>query len=226
MSDEPIPAGDIYTLPASGGKPRSRTPDRKASAAWLTWLPANRLLFGEHVDGQSGLARLDPESGKIETVWSGAKVVSTQGWPGLPSVSLARDGKTYGAIRHSFRQPPEVWAGPIGEWKQLTRANRDRKPSWGEARSLRWKSDDLSIQGWLVYPRAYDPKRRYPLVVVVHGGPSWLHRPAWPTAPSGFASLSEAGYFVLLPNPRGSYGQGEAFTRANVKDLCPFGRAA
>lgn len=219
MSDEPIPAGDIYTLPALGGKPRNQTPDRKASPAWLSWLPSNQILFGEHIDGQSGLARLDPESGKIETLWTGAEVVTTQGWPGLPSVSLARDGKTCGVIRHSFQQPPEVWAGPIGSWKQRTQANRDHKPGWGEARSLHWKSDAFSIQGWLVFPRNYDPKQHYPLVVIVHGGPSWLHRSAWPTAPLEFAEFSAAGYFVLLPNPRGSYGHGEVFTKANVKDF-------
>lgn len=220
MSDEPIPAGDIYTLPATGGKPRNLTPDMKASAAWLAWLsPSNQLLFGEHVDGQSGLARLDPVNGTIETLWTGAEIVTTHGWPALPSASLTRDGKTCGVIRHSFQQPPEVWVGPVGDWKQLTRANRDSRPSWGEAKSLRWKSDGLAIQGWLIYPREYKADQKYPMVVVVHGGPSWLHRPGWPTASAEFVELSAAGYFVLLPNPRGSYGQGQAFTQANVKDF-------
>jgi dipeptidyl aminopeptidase/acylaminoacyl peptidase len=219
MSDEPIPAGDIYTVPVSGGKPRNLAPDMKASAAWLAWLPGNQLLFGEHVDGQAGLARLDPASGKIETVWTGAEAVTNQGWPSLPSVSLSRDGKTTGVIRHSFQQAPEVWAGPIGDWKQLTQANRDSKPAWGQAKSLHWKSDNLTIQGWLIYPRDYQPDKRYPMMVVVHGGPSWLHRAAWPGSLMDFGEFSAAGYFVLLPNPRGSFGQGQAFTRGNVKDF-------
>jgi dipeptidyl aminopeptidase/acylaminoacyl peptidase len=218
MSDEPIPSGDIYTLPATGGKPRNRTPDLKASATWLAWRSASKqLLFGEHVEGQSGLATLDLASDKIETLWTGAEVVSTQGWPGLPSLSLAQDGLTSAVIRHSFQQPPEVWAGPIGKWKPLTQVNRAQRPRWGEAKSIRWKSDDLTIQGWLVYPRDYKPEQRYPLIVDVHGGPSWLHHSAWPSAPLSFAEFSAAGYFVLLPNPRGSVGQGQAFTRANVK---------
>ena len=220
MSDEPIPAGDIYTLPAAGGKPRNLTPDLRGSATWLAWLPSSsQILFGQHIDGQAGLARLDPASGKVTELWTGADTVSTKGWLGLPSVSLARDEKSCAVIRHSFQQPPEVWAGLIGDWQPLTQANRDRRPSWGEAKSIRWTSDGKPIQGWLIYPRDYAPDRKYPLVVSVHGGPSWLHRPAWPTASFDFAELSAAGYFVLLPNPRGSFGQGQAFTRANVKDF-------
>jgi dipeptidyl aminopeptidase/acylaminoacyl peptidase len=65
----------------------------------------------------------------------------------------------------------------------------------------------------------YDPARRYPLVVEVHGGPSAMARPTWPGTLLDLTLLSHYGYFVLRPNPRGSYGQGEAFTRANVKDF-------
>jgi dipeptidyl aminopeptidase/acylaminoacyl peptidase len=61
------------------------------------------------------------------------------------------------------------------------------------------------------------------MVVLIHGGPSSATTPEWP---AGFgmsraivAVLSSQGYYVFLPNPRGSYGQGEDFTRANVKDF-------
>src|SRR5258708_20459666 len=61
------------------------------------------------------------------------------------------------------------------------------------------------------------------MAVLIHGGPSTLATSEWP---AGFgmsraiiAALSSSGYYVLLPNPRGSYGQGEEFTRANVKDF-------
>jgi dipeptidyl aminopeptidase/acylaminoacyl peptidase len=77
----------------------------------------------------------------------------------------------------------------------------------------------MNIQGWLLYPRSYDPTRRYPMIVVVHGGPAYANRPEWPDALDPSPLLSISGYFVLLPNPRGSYGQGEAFTRGNVKDF-------
>lgn len=53
----------------------------------------------------------------------------------------------------------------------------------------------------------------------VHGGPSYISLSHWPGSHDFSAGLAGMGYFVLLPNPRGSYGQGEAFTRANVKDF-------
>jgi len=70
-----------------------------------------------------------------------------------------------------------------------------------------------------VYPVNYDAKKRYPMVVTVHGGPAVGVTSDWPGEFFNTSLLSAAGYFVLYPSPRGSYGQGEAFTRANVKDF-------
>ena len=61
--------------------------------------------------------------------------------------------------------------------------------------------------------------RRYPLLVEVHGGPGAMARPSWPNSLFDFTLFSHYGYFVLRPNPRGSFGQGETFTRGNVKDF-------
>jgi dipeptidyl aminopeptidase/acylaminoacyl peptidase/alpha-L-arabinofuranosidase len=217
MSDEGVIGGDIYTLPSGGGEPRNLTPDLPASASSLTWLSSSRLLFTAHVDGGSGLATLNPASGEVRMLWKGAETISAQGWS--PAVSLTRDGKICALIRHSFQRPPEVWAGPIGDWKQVTHRNDKAQPQWGEARSLHWKSDDFTVQGWLLYPRGYDSKRRYPMVVSVHGGPASARRPAWPGTFFDLTALAAEGYFVFFPNPRGSYGKGEKFTRANVKDF-------
>jgi dipeptidyl aminopeptidase/acylaminoacyl peptidase len=71
-----------------------------------------------------------------------------------------------------------------------------------------------------VYPDGYAPGKRYPMVVVVHGGPSFANESTFPGGPGAFeAMLASQGYFVFEPNPRGSYGQGEAFTAANVRDF-------
>ena len=66
-------------------------------------------------------------------------------------------------------------------------------------------------------PRNYDPAKRYPLVVNVHGGPAAACNAGWPNV--AMAPLAAVGYFVLCPNPRGSYGQGVKFAEANVKDF-------
>jgi dipeptidyl aminopeptidase/acylaminoacyl peptidase len=226
MSDEGSTGGDIFMVPARGGEapyqmvqgePRNLTPNVKASTSWLAWPAPDRIVFAEQIDGASALAALDPADGKIETLWAGSESNSTGGWSF--GVSLAHDGKTCALVLQSFQQPPEVWVGPIGDWKQFTHLNQGQHSSWGEAKSLHWSSDDMQIQGWLLYPRDYDPNRRYPLVVSVHGGPGSMVRPSWPGTFFDLALLSSQGYFVLLPNPRGSFGQGEAFTQANVKDF-------
>jgi dipeptidyl aminopeptidase/acylaminoacyl peptidase len=218
MSDEGANGGDVYTIPASGGKPRNLTPGMKASASWLAWQPDSKgILFTEHVDGQSGITSLNPANGRITTLWTGAETISAGGWSF--SLSLSGNRKTSALVRQSLEQPPEVWAGPVGKWQKVTRANAGLRPRWGKVRSLHWKSDEFTVQGWLLYPRNYDPKRRYPMVVSVHGGPAWAKRPGWPNTGFDAALLSSEGYFVFYPNPRGSYGQGEAFTRANVKDF-------
>jgi dipeptidyl aminopeptidase/acylaminoacyl peptidase len=220
-SDEAITGGDIFVMPATGGEPRNITAGMKASASWLTWLPSQQIVFTAYMDGASGVGAVGPDSGQVKTLWTGPESIEAEeeALSFSPSVALARDGHTSALIRHSFQQPPEVWAGTLGDWKQITHVNSNFHPQWGDAASLHWTSDGMTVQGWLLSPRSYDPARRYPLVVDVHGGPAWATRPAWPETFFSVPVLSHEGYFVLFPNPRGSYGQGETFTQANVKDF-------
>ncbi|WP_414069553.1 alpha/beta hydrolase family protein, partial [Staphylococcus aureus] len=95
----------------------------------------------------------------------------------------------------------------------VTAVNAALKPSWGKARSVTWHSGKLLIQGWLLYPANFDPHKTYPLIVSVHGGPTFANLPYWGPNATAYSSF---GYFVLLPNPRGSTGEGEAFVRENI----------
>jgi len=217
MSDEDSVGGDVFSMPAAGGKPRNLTPGMKASASWLNWAPGGKIFFAEFIDGDAGVAAVDTANGKIQQLYRGSERLTAGLWG--PNLSLAFDGKTSAIVRSSFSAPPEVWAGPIGNWKQITQRNKNLKPAWGEAKTIHWKSDAYDVQGWLVYPRVFDPSKKYPLVVQIHGGPSSAVESAWPGPHDYPMPLSDAGYFLLRPNPRGSYGQGEAFTRANVKDF-------
>jgi dipeptidyl aminopeptidase/acylaminoacyl peptidase len=217
MSDEPIPGGDVYTIPIAGGAPRNLTRDSKFSATALNWTQdSSGLLVTGIESGQTFVARVDVNQ-KITPVWTAPENLPLGRF--VPSVSFSTDGKTTAVVRESFSRPPEVWAGAIGEWKQITQRNAALRPEWGEAKSLHWKTDIGDVQGWLIYPRDFDPSKKYPLVVHVHGGPAWATTPGWPTRLDYFFELPSQGYFLLLPNPRGSYGQGEKFTRANVKDF-------
>jgi len=219
MSDEGSTGGDIYTVPVRGGEAHDLTPGLRASPATLTWLSSSqRILFTEQIDGGSGIAMVDSREGTVETLWRGPETISTGGaWDF--GISLAADGKACALVRQSYQQPPEIWAGEIGAWKQVTRQNSNIRTDWGKSESIHWPSDGMEIQGWLLYPLNYDPSKLYPMVVSVHGGPGAAEKPAWPGPFFNLALLSEEGYFVFFPNPRGSFGEGEAFTAANVKDF-------
>jgi dipeptidyl aminopeptidase/acylaminoacyl peptidase len=218
MSDEGSTGGEIYQVPAGGGAARSLTPGIKSSASHLTWPRASQqLYFIEHYDGGSAISQLDPATGGTERLWQGDETI-------LPpfddsGVALTADGKSAALVRSSWKQPPEVWAGRMGEWRQITHENSAHKPLWGEAKSLHWSSDGFQVQGWLLYPRDFNASRQYPMVVGIHGGPASSLKPSWPRPGFNAVLLSQQGYFVFLPNPRGSYGQGEKFTLANMKDF-------
>ena len=217
MSDEPIPGGDVFITPTGGGETNLLTLGAKFTTTGLNWTPDSTGLFIAGIqNGQSFVARVDTNQ-KVTRMWTAPETLS----PGLyvPYVSFSGDGKTTAVVRQSYSKPPEVWAGAIGDWKQITHRNADLHPSWGEAKSLNWKTDIGDVQGWLIYPTNFDPAKKYPLVVRVHGGPAWSNQPAWPSRLDYYFALPSRGYFLLLPNPRGSYGQGEKFTRANVRDF-------
>jgi dipeptidyl aminopeptidase/acylaminoacyl peptidase len=220
MSDEPIVGGDLYLVTETGGNPQNLTPNMQATASWLTWVGnSKKILVAEYVDGSSAIHEMNSE-GSIgnthDTFFRESSIFS--GDFGM-QFSISNDGETIGFIQQSFEKPPEVWAGKFGDWKQITHRNNGLHPAWGKSVSLHWTTDIGKVQGWLTYPTDFDPAKRYPLVVRVHGGPSWAVTPAWPTRWDYSFALPSQGYFVLQPNPRGSYGQGERFTAANAKDF-------
>lgn len=216
MSDEGLTGGDVFAVSATGGAPKNLTPELKASAAWLKWLPSGQIVFTEQIDGGCGVSSIDPTKGDVETLWKGGESISGETRNGI---SIADDG-TVALIRQTFEQPPEIWSGPLAAWKPVTNANAQLSAQGGRAVCLHWKSDPFTIQGWLLYPKDYQENRRYPMIVMPHGGPAYQYQPTFGTTrffhPTTF---SRHGYFVFLPNPRGSYGQGEQFTRGNVRDF-------
>jgi dipeptidyl aminopeptidase/acylaminoacyl peptidase len=82
---------------------------------------------------------------------------------------------------------------------------------------VRWRSDGFSVTGWLLEPLESSRAPR-PLITIVHGGPSAAYRPQF-VSRGMTRSFLRAGYAVFEPNPRGSFGAGEAFTQANVRDF-------
>src|SRR2546430_1195532 len=222
MSDEGFHGGDLFTISASGADVQNRTNGRKSSVSSLFWLTPDRILFTEIVGGGGAISELNIDNNSVRTIWKGAEALHASG--NFPDFAISKDGKFAVAERSTFETPPEIWVGPIGEWRQLTNSNSALSTTWGKAESIEWTNKGFNIQGWLLTPSgSREPGKKHPMVVLIHGGPSSAVTPDWP---AGFgmsraiiAALSARGYYVLIPNPRGSYGQGEEFTRANVKDF-------
>lgn len=218
MSDQGATGGDIYVIPSTGGEPRNLTPGRPASVAYIQWISPDVLGLNEHVGGSTHVSTLNlnseakPSNIDVtfpETIWSSDLVMSI-------STSHTRN---VALVRTSFERAPEVWAGPLSSLRQITHLNDDLKPLWGKSEDISWTNEGSKVQGWLLYPANYDPAKRYPLLVYIHGGPSSAVTPRWPDVGYGGTPFSALGYFVFMPNPRGSFGQGEKFTQANIKDF-------
>ncbi len=222
MSDEGSTGGDVFLIPINGGTPTNLTPNLHGTSRAIIWTAFTGLLANQNVDGDSALVELPFGDQAAHTIWTGADSVQPGGsaWAApkdWPETMNGLDATRIAMIRQSGNKPPEVWGGIIYDAKQITHVNDGLRPAWDEMQNIHWMNADTRVQGWLTQPANYDPQKKYPLVVVVHGGPSAACENTWNPWTTG--NLSAMGYFVLCANPRGSYGQGEAFVRGNVKDF-------
>lgn len=221
MSDEGFHGGDLFTLSAEGKNVQNRTRGRKTSVSSFFWPTPDRILLTEYVGGGGAISELSLADNAAHTIWSGPE--SFHAFGNFPNFALAKDGQFIAVVRSTYNTPPEVWAGRAGGWRQLTNNNATISATWGKAESVEWTNEGFDIQGWLVPPANIEPNKKYPMVVLIHGGPSGITTPDWPASfgmsRAIIAGLSSRAYYVFLPNPRGSYGQGEDFARANVKDF-------
>jgi len=221
MSDEGFHGGDLFTITADGRDIMNRTRGRKTSVNSFFWLAPDRILLVDYVGGGSAISEFNVTSDSARAIWKCPEGIHAFG--NLPNFALSKNGKFAAVVRSTYDLPPEVFVGPLGEWRQLTSSNSALSPTSGRAESIEWTNEGFNIQGWLVSPAKGEPGKKYPMIVLIHGGPSSVTTSEW-SASFGMsraiiAALSASGYYVLLPNPRGSYGQGEEFTRANVKDF-------
>ena len=123
MSDEGFHGGDLFTISATGQNLMNRTPKRKGSVSSFFWQTPERILLTEYVGGGSAISELNLADKSLRTLWQGAEGFHAFG--NFPDFALARDGKVAALVRSSYETPPEVWAGPIGQWHQVTHNNAD-----------------------------------------------------------------------------------------------------
>jgi dipeptidyl aminopeptidase/acylaminoacyl peptidase len=235
MSNQGATGGDVWIIPAAGGQPRDLTEQRPTSSAWIEWEDNDHLFLSELAGSNCQLMRFHLEGDRTSPggqINFGSPIFSIPGSVGDGrlelSLSSTADHSLFVFNASTSDHPWEIYgARPVTVMTsglegvmQLSHLNDGVEPAWGKSVSLSWKSDKFRVLGWLMLPKDYDSAKKYPLIVEVHGGPPSAVVARWGGGGGlSAAAFSALGYFVLQPNPRGSYGQGEDFTQANRKDF-------
>jgi len=214
MSDYSGVGGDPYVLPLDQpASPRNIRPGLAATVTSLDWAcRPGRLRATLLAQERTEIAEFDlTGAAPPDLLWSGEEVLTGNDSQVL---TACRAGLS-ATIHESFTRPQEIAIARDGAWHDLTQSNAGLSAPV-EVKNITWRNDGLPGQGWLLLPAG--TTTRLPMVTVVHGGPAWASQPGF-LGPGLHRALLDHGYALFLPNPRGSFGQGEAFTHANIRDL-------
>jgi dipeptidyl aminopeptidase/acylaminoacyl peptidase len=190
------------------GRTRSISEKLDRSIEELVWSPDSKTIYFTAEDnGYTPIYALDVQSQEIRQLTER----NSNG-----ELSITPDGRQLIFTRSSMSQPSEVFALRLGNLKDrpLTETNEKllskRKLIEGEDVYSRG-ADGAKVHSILTRPVDFDPRKKYPMVVLIHGGPqgAWLHNFGFRWNANIYAA---AGYVVLMPNPRGSTGYGQKFT--------------
>ncbi|HME08845.1 MAG TPA: S9 family peptidase [Bryobacteraceae bacterium] len=206
----------VAVVDAEGGAPRVLTKNFDEDTRLSSWGP-DGIHFGALQKTESAVYRLNPETGKTERI-------NTAGQVSVPSASFTPDGRMLAGVISRPNQFPEIFVSSATDFapRILTSMNDQFKAFHLATREVvQWKSSDGAvIEGILIKPADYDPARKYPLLVVIHGGPTGIDTPARSADRYYPVELFAAkGALVLKPNYRGSAGYGEKFRALNVRNL-------
>jgi dipeptidyl aminopeptidase/acylaminoacyl peptidase len=194
----------VYDRAAGKARPLAEDLDQWVEA--FTWAPDSRsLYFTSHVGARSAMFRVGLE-GKPAEIWRGGSA---------SGLVVSRDGRRLVFSSSTLGRAPEIWsagadgkgAAPVthvndGLWKDV---------AMGEVSERTTRSaDGRNLQAWLVKPPGFDPSKKYPAVLLIHGGPQGAWTDSWSTRwnPQVWAAY---GYVVYAANPRGSTGFGQKF---------------
>jgi dipeptidyl aminopeptidase/acylaminoacyl peptidase len=186
--------------------------------SWIQWRDDGSLWFAgwSRLGSVFGLVHLD---GRIERIEHEDAIIGTTSF--LAQISPRPGGAGFAAVRETVGSPPEIVVRQVDDeaWRPISALNGDigqNLAAYPEIRVVSWSSaDGLQLEGLVLLPRerAAGP---LPMIVDIHGGPSWAARHAFNP---GFAlPYAAAGYAVFLPNYRGNVGWGQGFGRLNIGD--------
>ena len=201
----------LYLLHRDGGEIRELAAALDRDVVQPTWSRDGKKIYFQFDDqGRTKIASADL-AGKIVEL---ADDLGGEGWSrpyGGGTFSVARDG-TIAYSANDPLAPADVGLLDHGKRRHLTELNADllRQRTLGQVEEI-WSTssaDGRRIQSWLIHPPGYDPAKKYPLILEIHGGPFANYGPRFAAELQLYAA---AGYAVLFSNPRGSTSYGEEF---------------
>jgi dipeptidyl aminopeptidase/acylaminoacyl peptidase len=210
----------VKVIDADGGpsKPLPETWDGFGRYSELVdWSADGKLLYFTEAKGTNlRLLAMPMEGNPVE--------ISQQAGMSLGGVSLNASRTHFGFGWEQLDQPSEAFVSSVVSFEpiQISQVNAALpKLSSGRTEVIRWKSGDgMEVEGFLTYPAGYDASQRYPLLLVIHGGPTGVFTQTFDGNAGTYpvAVFSSQGYAVLRANVRGSSGYGKAFRYANYGD--------
>jgi len=212
-TDDTYRDSKLYVMGIDGSNPRVLTASLDRTPQELHWAPDGSGVYFTAEDRGTRNLRFASLGGEVREVTEGKHL--------LRVTSISPGGLAVGTLT-SYLQPTDVVSFDVRqpEMKQLTFVNEDilHDVKLGEVEEIWYTSaDNLHIQGWIVKPPDFDPKKKYPLMLSIHGGPHAMYGVGFNFAWQNHAA---EGYVVLYTNPRGSSGYGSAFGNA-IKNAYP-----
>jgi dipeptidyl aminopeptidase/acylaminoacyl peptidase len=208
----------LAVVSVDGGTPRAITDSFDESPSVVQWTGGG-IYFSALQKTAGHLFRVDPTTGKIERI-SGPEDLMAGG------ITLSRDGRRMAFSAGSPKSLPEVFISDVAAFapRKLTDMSVQAADLvLGTREVISWKSQDgAEIEGVLIKPANFDPSKRYPLLCVIHGGPTGIDRPVLLSPDVRYYPSdiwAGRGALVLKVNYRGSAGYGERFRSLNVRNL-------
>jgi dipeptidyl aminopeptidase/acylaminoacyl peptidase len=201
----------LYVMRRDNGEVRELASDLDRDVQSPAWSRDSRRIYFQYDDqGTTRIAESDL-SGRVTNL---ADDLGGEGWSrpyGGGSFSVSRDG-TIAYSANDALEPAQVGLVDGGKPRRLTRLNAELLAGreLGRVEEI-WSTtpaDGRRVQSWLIRPPGYDPAKKYPLILEIHGGPFANYGPRFAAELQLYAA---AGYNVLFSNPRGSTSYGEEF---------------
>ncbi len=210
-TDDTFIESKLYVMEISGANPREIAADFDRSPSRLIWAEDNSGVYFTSQDRGTSNLYFAPLRGNTRKVTDGNHMLMVS--------DISRTGMATGTVTDP-QNPADIITFMVSRpaIRQLTNVNDDvlYNVALGEVEEIWYKSvDDFDIQGWLVKPPDFDPGKKYPMILVIHGGPHSMYNVGFNFTWQHHAA---EGYLVLYTNPRGSSGYGSAFGNAIKND--------